>query len=81
MCYFDGKETCQLRIPARQRRHIRAKAGPGVGMPFPECRREAFKQEHLLKTFATIGEEAPAARHQVQGGNEHGRLYRWLAVN
>lgn len=33
MCCFDGKETCQLKIPAWQRWHIRWKTSPSVGMP------------------------------------------------
>lgn len=41
MCRFDGKETCQLRKPAWQRRHIRGNTSPDVGTPLSFCKAQS----------------------------------------
>lgn len=75
MCRFDGKETCQLRIPTWQRRHIRGKTSPNIRTPlsFSKARGAGVQiralVEKLLIHWSICTGESLNARYKIKGGN------------
>jgi len=64
MCRFDGKETCQLRVPARPSSQIGRKTTPSVRIPlsFFKSRRGALVRvltENSIYSFRRAGGMRP----------------------
>lgn len=72
MCRFDGKETCQLRKPAWQRRHIRGNTSPDVGTPLSFCKAQSRGGSggSSKSTCSICMGESSNARYKIKKGRK-----------